>query len=160
MCSPLVQERIRRHIFCLPRTSCVETFLTYKLINILKHWRRGVKEWTVQHVLPFRFHPPPPQSSQRSYTSLISIIFLSNGNIIPLFFIFIFFLSLQITPCCPFYLLRPSTPHPTITILYLFFISSTFCLLFLSIIIIIITSLEHPDQIWQYLFLPAGNGRR
>jgi len=92
------------------------------VIRILKHGDEESKEWTVQHVSSFPFpSPPTPIIPEIVYTSLISIIFRSNGNIIPLFFIFIFFLSLQITPCCPFYLLRPSTPHPTITILYLFF---------------------------------------
>lgn len=109
-------------------------------------WRRRfTKSELYNRYFLFHFHSPPPQS-QRPYTTIISIIFRSNGNTIPLFFIFIFFLSLQITPRCIFICFNPL--HLSLPLLFcIFFISSSFCLLFLSIFIIIITSLEHPDQI-------------
>lgn len=125
-----------------------ESHFTIQVVSILQYGgvdsQRMNCTWYKRY-FPFHFHSPPPPS-QRPYTTIISIIFRSNGNTIPLFFIFIFFLSLQITPRCVFICFNPL--HLSLPLLFcIFFISSSFCLLFPSIFIIIITSLEHPDQI-------------
>lgn len=128
-------------------STIMEAILQYKLINFLV---QGGKD---PHRLKYTTHiflftsTPHPQNSK----GLTPPSFLSSSAVMVIsfhyFFIFISFLSLQITARCVFICFIPLHLSLTIALLYLFFISSSSCLLLLSTIIIIITSLEHPDQI-------------
>lgn len=119
-----IQNELFHHMFVqkfLTLITILKAILQCKLVSILQYGgvdsQRMNCTWYKRY-FPFQFHSPLPPS-QRPYTTIISIIFRSNGNAIPLFFIFIFFLSLQITPRCVFICFNPL--HLSLLLLFCIF---------------------------------------